>query len=67
MMERYTCQQRVEIIEIYARHSESVASTLRALRPIYGPNNHPSRSAIERLVKKFEFRGTVPNVPVPVR
>ena len=36
MMERYTSEQRVEIIKIYYRNSESVASTLRALRPIYG-------------------------------
>ena len=67
MMERYTSQQRVEIIKIYYRNSESVASTLRALRPIYGRNNRPSRSTIERLVEKFESTGTVQNVPVPVR
>ena len=66
-MERYTSQQRVEIIKIYYRNSESVASTLRALRPIYGRNNRPSRSTIERLVEKFESTGTVQNVPVPVR
>ena len=36
MMETYTNQQRVEIIKMYYRNSESVASTLRALRPIYG-------------------------------
>ena len=44
-----------------------MASTLRALRPIDGRNNRPSRSTIERLVKKFESTGTVQNVPVPVR
>ena len=67
MMERYTSQQRVEIIQVYSRNSESLASTLRALRPIYGRNNRPSRSTIERLVEKFESTGTVQNVPVPVR
>ena len=67
MMERYTNQQRVEIIKIYYRNSESVASTLRALRPIYGRNNRPSRSTIGRIVAKFESTGTVQNVPVPVR
>ena len=59
MMERYTSQEPVEIIKRYYRNLESVASTLRALRPIYGRNNRLSRSTIERLVKKFESTGTV--------
>ena len=64
MMESYTSQQRVEIIKIYYRNSKSVASTLRALSSIYG---RPSRSTIERLVDKFESRGKLQNVVVPVR
>ena len=44
-----------------------MTSTLRALRLIYGRNNRPSRSTIERLVEKFESTGTVQNVPVAVR
>ena len=67
MMERYTSQQRFEIIKIYYRNSESLASRLRALRPIYGRNNRPSRSTIERSVEKFESTGTVQNVNVLVR
>ena len=67
MIERYTSQQRVEIIKIDYRNSESMASTLRALRPIYGRNNRPGRSTIQSLVAKFESTGTVQNVPVPVR
>ena len=66
MMETYTNQQRVDINKIYYRNSESVASTLRALRPIYGRNNRPSRST-EPLVENFESTSTVQNVPVPVR
>ena len=64
MMERYTSQQRVEIIKIYYRNSESMASTLRL---IYGRNNRPSRSTNERLVKQFEPSGTLQNVAAPVR
>ena len=64
---KYTSQQRVEIIKIYYRNSESVTSTLRVLRPIYGRNNRPTRSTIERLVEKFESIDTVQNVIVPVR
>ena len=67
MMEKYTSQQRVEIIKIYYRNSKLVALTLRALRPIYGRNNRPSRSTIEGLVDKYESTGRVQNVPVPVR
>ena len=66
-MQRNTSQERLEIIKIYYRNSESVASTLRALHPIYGRNSRPSRSTIEHLVEKFESPGTVQNVPVPVR
>ena len=66
MMERYMSQQRVEIIKIYYRNSESVASTLRAIRPIYSRNNRPSRSTIVPLVEKFESTGIVQNVPLPV-
>ena len=43
-----------------------MAITLRALHPIYGRNNRPSRSTIERL-RKFESTGTVQNFPVLVR
>ena len=43
-----------------------MASTLRALCPIYARNNRPSRWTIERLVKKFESTGTAQNVSMPV-
>ena len=49
MMESYTSQQGVEIITIYYRNTESVASTLRVLRTIYCRNNRPSRSTTECL------------------
>ena len=66
-MERYTSQQQVEIIKIYYRNSESVTSTLRAPRPIYSRKNRASSSTFERPVEKVESRGTVQDVPVPVR
>ena len=67
MMERYTSQQRVDIIKIYYRNSGSVASTLTALHPIDGSNNRSSRSTIQRLVEKFESIGAVQNIAVPLR
>ena len=39
MMERYTSQQRVEIIKIYYRNSESVASILRTLQSAHSAEN----------------------------
>ena len=51
MMERYRRQQRAEIIKIYFISQ--------------WPHNRPSRSTIERPVAKFEFTGTVQNVPMP--
>ena len=67
MMERSTSQQRLENIKIFYRNSESVASALRALRSVYGRNNRPSRSTIERLVEKLESTATVQNDPAPVK
>ena len=62
-----SCRSKVEIIKIYYRNSESVASKLRALSLIYICNNRSSRLKIERLVGKFESTGTVQKIPVPVR
>ena len=68
MMERCMSQQGVEIMKTYYyQSSASVASTLSALRPIYGRNNRPGRSTIECLVEQLESTGTVQNVSVPMR
>lgn len=66
-MERYTLEQRLQIVQIFYKNNRSVAATLRALRPFYGPFNKPSRSTIDRLVKKFESTFSLHNVPVRVR
>ena len=66
-MERYTLEQRLQIVQIFYQNNRSVAATLRALRPFYGPFNKPTRSTIDRLVKKFESTFSLHDVPVPVR
>lgn len=66
-MVKYTNQQRLQIIKIYYRNSESVTATLRALTPIFGRNSRPSRQAITSLVQKFESTYSLCDVPVPVR
>ena len=66
-MVKYTNEQRLQIIKIYYRNSESVTATLRALTPIFGRNFRPSRQAITSLVKKFESTYSLCDVAVPVR
>jgi Helix-turn-helix domain (DUF4817) len=67
IMERYTLQQRLQIIKIYYQNSCSVTVTLRKLTPIFGRHNRPNKTTIQRLVQKFESTFSLQNVPVPVR
>ena len=64
-MVKFTNQQRSEIIKNYYRNSESVVATLRALNPIFGRNNRPTRQAVCAIVNKFETKFTLLDVPVP--
>ncbi|GFY74770.1 histone-lysine N-methyltransferase SETMAR [Trichonephila inaurata madagascariensis] len=66
-MVKYTNEQRLQILKIYYRNSESVAATLRALTPIFGRNSRPSRQAVTSLVKQFESTYSLCDVAVPVR
>ena len=66
-MVKFTNQQRLEIIKNYYRNSESVVATLRALTPIFGHNNRPTRQAVRAIVDKFETKFTLLDVPVPNR
>ena len=66
-MVKFTNQQRLEIIKNYYRNSESVVATLRALTPIFGRNNRPTRQAVLAIVDKFETKFTLLDVPVPKR
>ena len=66
-MDKYTIEQRVQIIKTYYQNNESVQKTFRALREFYGRNNRPVGSTTRRLVNKFESSGTVTDTIVPVR
>ena len=57
-------QQRLEIIKNYYRNSESVVANLRALIPIFGCNNRPTRQAVRVVVDKFETKFILPGVQV---
>ena len=66
-MVKFTNQQRLEIIKNYYQNSESVVATLRALTPILGRNNSPTRQAVRAIVDKFEIKFTLLDVSVPKR
>ena len=66
-MVKFTNQQRLEIINIYYRNSESVVATLRALTLIFGRNNRSTQQAVCAIVDKFDTKFTLLNVPVPKR
>ena len=42
-----------------------MVATLRALTPIFGRNNRPTRQAVRAIVDKFETKFTLLDVPVP--
>lgn len=62
-MERYTPQQRVQIVQLYYENQRSVKEVFRKLRPTYGPHNRPSESTIRRIIEKFEGAATCLDVP----
>ena len=66
-MVKLTNQQRLEIINNYYRNSESVVATLRALTPIFGRNNRPTRQTVRAIVDKLETKLILLDVPVPER
>lgn len=66
-MERYTLQQRLEIVKIHYKCGEHFATTVRRVRAVFGRNGAPSRTAIVNLITKFEQSGQVINVKMPVR
>ena len=66
-MVKFTTQQRLKIIKNYYRNSESVFPTLRALTPIFGRNNRPTRQAMRAIVDEFKTKFTLLKVLVPNR
>lgn len=66
-MERYTQEQRLQIIQFYYQKNRSPIATFRALLPFYRRNNRPSVLAIRRIVENFERTFSLHNVQVPIR
>src|ERR1700743_1971165 len=66
-MQRYTQEQRLQIIQFYYQNNRSVIATFRSLLPFYGRNNRPPVLAIRRIVENFERTFSLHNVHVPIR
>lgn len=58
-MEKFTVEQRVQIIKIHYKNSENFAETVRKTRTIFGHHNAPSRNTVVNLINKFESTGSV--------
>ena len=61
-MERYTLQQRIEIIKIHYKSGENFAETVRKVKSFFRHHEAPSRPAVVKLVQKFELLGPVDDV-----
>lgn len=57
-MNRFTSQQRFDIVVAYYENQRSIKKTQRALRPTFGVNNVPGERAIRRVVDKFTSQHT---------
>ena len=55
-MVKFTNQRRLEIIKNYYRNSELLVATLKALTPIFGRNNRPTRQAVRAIVDKVKTK-----------
>ena len=61
-MERYTFQQRIEIINIHYKNGENLTVTGRKTKAFLSRREAPCRTAIQKLVDKFELLGQVSDV-----
>lgn len=66
-MQRYTTEERIQIVQIYYENARSVTNTIRRLRVVFHQNHVPSDTAIRNLMAKFELTGSVLDVKTPLR
>lgn len=62
-MEKYTTEQRTQIVKFYYQNGMSIILTQRAYRRHYGIRDSPSESMIRRLIGRFEEQGAVQDRP----
>ena len=61
-MERYTLQQRIEIIKIHYKNGENFTETVRKVKSFLGRREVASWPTTVKLVRKLELLGQVSNV-----
>ena len=66
-MERYTKEQRLVMVKTHFKYGECYAETVRKLRKIFGRQNAPNQSTVQRLIKKFEETGSIVDIKSPGR
>ena len=54
VMESFTTEQRVKVIQTYYENGRSVKTTFRKIRDYFGQRNRPSESGIRGIVQRFE-------------
>lgn len=59
VIDRYTTDQRVVIVKVHYKYRESFAETVRKLHAIFGQDNAPNESSVQRLISKFKGTGSV--------
>ena len=58
-MNRFTNEQRWQIIEFYYQNAFSIKKVHRTLLPLYGQFNRPTKAAIRAIVTKFRTKFTL--------
>ena len=62
-MERYTIQQRIQIIECYIQSSKSITVTIRKIKAIFGVHHSISKNTVQAIADKFYQTGSVHDLP----
>jgi hypothetical protein len=66
-MERYTKEQRVFTVKTRYEYGVSYAETVRKVRGIFGRRNAQYQSTVQRMIKKFEEKGSIRGSKLSVR
>jgi len=65
-VEGYNKEQRIIIVKMHYKYGESYVETVRKFCGIFGRQNAPYQSTVQRMNKKFEERGSIMDSKLPV-
>jgi len=66
VVEGYNKEQRIIIVKMHYKYGESYVETVRKFCGIFGRQNAPYQSTVQRMNKKFEERGSIMDSKLPV-